>query len=165
MKRLMILCVFVLLLLPVAASAAATIITSTDCIERAFDLDGQTVLYTGEVIGDVMPRGEYAWVNVSDGANAIGVWISKDMLGMISVAGRYGSVGDSLQITGVFHRACQEHGGDMDIHAQQMIVMEVGHAASRPASGMMILAAMLFAGLDVVLLIVYWRRRSPRGRR
>jgi hypothetical protein len=165
MKRLMIWCLLFLTLLPVAASASAAEVTSTDLIEKAFALDGETVVYTGEAIGETLQRGDHAWVNLSDGANAIGVWVDTEMLSMISTVGRYGQVGDTLQVTGVFHRACREHGGELDIHAVQMTVVKAGYAVAWPTAGWMIFGACAFVAMDAVLLIVYLKRRSSRGKR
>ena len=65
-----------------------------------------------------MLRADYAWINVNDGQSAIGVWLDKSLTKEILYTGSYKSKGDWLEITGIFHRACLEHGGDLDIHAQ-----------------------------------------------
>ncbi len=96
----------------------AQAVSSAELINNAKLYDGKAVIYEGEVIGDIMVRGNYAWINVNDGPNAIGIWIDKTLTKDILYAGSYKSKGDWLEITGVFHRACPEHGGDLDIHAQ-----------------------------------------------
>jgi hypothetical protein len=93
-------------------------ISSTELINNAKEYDGKSVIYVGEVIGDVMVRGDFAWVNINDGKNAIGVWLNKELAGEIKFTGSYHAKGDRLEITGVFQRNCIQHGGDMDIHAQ-----------------------------------------------
>jgi hypothetical protein len=93
-------------------------VSSSDLIKNAAQYDGKLITYTGEVIGDVMLRGESAWVNINDGENALGVWMSARLAKEINITGNYKSRGDTLEIVGVFHRACLEHGGDLDIHAQ-----------------------------------------------
>ena len=93
-------------------------ISSTDLINNAKEYDGKSVVYTGEVIGDIMVRGDYAWINVNDGESAIGIWLEKGLTQGINYTGSYKSKGDWIEISGVFHRACSEHGGDLDIHAQ-----------------------------------------------
>jgi hypothetical protein len=93
-------------------------VSSTELINNAKLYDGKVVTYEGEVIGEIMVRGEYAWVNVNDGQNAIGIWIEKSLIKDIIYTGSYKSKGDGVEITGIFHRACPEHGGDLDIHAQ-----------------------------------------------
>ena len=49
-----------LFILPVSAKAETRIVTSTDLIENASALDGDTVVYSGEVVGDILSRGDYA---------------------------------------------------------------------------------------------------------
>jgi len=95
-------------------------LNSDDLIKQARQYDGQVVTYSGEVIGDVMRRGEFAWVNINDGNNAIGVWIKTGLTKEINITGNYKAQGDFLEITGVFYRACLKHGGDLDIHAQTL---------------------------------------------
>jgi len=116
-----------LFILPVSAKAETRIVTSTDLIENASALDGDTVVYSGEVVGDILSRGDYAWINVSDGANSIGIYIPKSQAEKIEHVGRYRVVGDTVSLTGTFHRACAEHGGDMDIHADFINVTKSGY--------------------------------------
>lgn len=99
------------------AAAFAQSISSEELIKNASRYDGQTVIFSGEVIGDVMSRGNYAWLNVNDGRNAIGIWAPKAALQDIKWSGSFKSIGDEVEVAGVFHRACLEHGGDLDIHA------------------------------------------------
>ncbi|TRZ93537.1 DNA-binding protein [bacterium] len=98
--------------------SCAQVITSEELINNAVLYDGKQVVYEGEVIGDVMYRQDYAWVNLLDGRNAIGIWLDKNLAATIVYTGNYKVRGDRLEINGVFHRACSEHGGDLDIHAQ-----------------------------------------------
>ena len=77
-----------------------------------------------------MARGEHFWINVNDGENAIGIWAAKNFLGAISFTSSYTSRGDWLEIKGVFNRACKLHGGDLDIHAIQVIKLRDGRSFS-----------------------------------
>jgi len=97
--------------------ALAQPISSSELINNAKQYDGQTVVFAGEVIGDVMVRGDYSWVNVNDGKSAIGIWLDTALTRNIFYTGSYKSRGDSVEVVGIFHRACVEHGGDLDIHA------------------------------------------------
>ncbi|MDP2927900.1 MAG: DNA-binding protein, partial [Candidatus Omnitrophota bacterium] len=51
-------------------------LSSSELINNAKEYDGKLIVYSGEVIGDVMLRGEFAWVNINDGQNALGAWMS-----------------------------------------------------------------------------------------
>jgi hypothetical protein len=112
-------CIFGILFL-VFDFAKAQPISSTELINNAKQYDAKTVVYEGEVIGDIMVRGEFAWINVNDGKNAIGIWIDKNLTRDIQYSGSYKFKGDWIEITGVFQRACPQHGGDLDIHAQSI---------------------------------------------
>jgi len=100
------------------AASFAQSVSSTELIRNAKQYDGKIVVYEGEVIGDIMKRGDNSWVNINDGNNAIGVWISNSLAKEITYTGSYKAKGSWVEITGIFHRACPEHGGDLDIHAQ-----------------------------------------------
>ena len=155
-----ILVLMLILLLPTVSFAEVRVVSSTDLIHNASEMDGQLVSYTGELIGDIMQRGEYTWLNLSDGSNAIGVWAATDQLGDIAVPGRYGQVGDQVQVTGVFHRACSEHGGDLDIHAEQLLLIEKGHTVTHPLSAVRFILAVVSAGVGAG--IIFTLRRIQR---
>ena len=101
-------------------------ISSTELINNAKQLDGKTVVYEGEVIGDIMLRGDNAWINVNDTNNAIGIWIDRVLANDILFTGSYKSTGDWIEVSGIFNRACLQHGGDLDIHAQRLRKMSQG---------------------------------------
>lgn len=100
--------------------------SSSILIERAKVFDGKTISYQGEAITAVMPRGEYSWVNVHDGDNAIGVWAKTGSLSGVKVLGDYKHRGDVVMVDGIFNRACPLHGGDCDIHAEIISVVKPG---------------------------------------
>ncbi|MDD5584019.1 MAG: DNA-binding protein [Candidatus Omnitrophica bacterium] len=126
-SRVLLTLIFLLLALcnSVVESRSQTI-SSIELINNAKEYDGKSVLYSGEVIGDIMVRAGYAWVNVNDGKNAIGVWASKELIKDITHTGSYSENGDIVEITGVFHRSCRAHGGELDIHAQAITKISSG---------------------------------------
>jgi hypothetical protein len=136
-------------------------ISSARLINNAREYDGKSVVYVGEAVGDVMVRGDFAWVNINDGENAIGVWLDKESAGEIQFTGSYRAKGDQLEITGVFHRNCIQHGGDMDIHAQSIRKISPGRVAGEELDTskrnfVFILLAVL------CLMFVFVRRRKSR---
>ncbi len=143
------------------ALALATNVSSTDLIEKAKELDGQEVVYTGEVIGDIMVRGDHTWVNVSDGSNAVGVFVENQLMSDITLAGKYGVHGDEVEITGIFHRACPEHGGDLDIHAISVQLLEKGYPMTYSIEPWKLPAAAVLA-LATVVLFAYMIRKQRR---
>jgi len=101
--------------------------SSGELIEHAKSHDKQEVVFKGEVVGEVMPRGNFFWVNINDGANAIGIWAEKKLASDIKYAGDYKTTGDVIEVVGVFNRACPEHGGDLDIHARAIKIIKAGN--------------------------------------
>ena len=118
--------IFIFLIIGFSLSAfrflcyAEEAVSSAELINDAKQYDGKSVIYKGEVVGDIMARKEFVWINVNDGVNAIGIWSNKDLVRDIVYTGNYKSRGDEVEVKGVFHRACLEHGGDLDIHAEEL---------------------------------------------
>lgn len=159
-KTFLLIIALMLLLAPAAALAEESGVSSTDLIDHAKDYDGQTVVYEGEVIGDILYRGDYAWLNVSDGQNAIGCWVAAEQAEQVSVCGGYGKRGDTVRITGEFHRACAEHGGDLDIHADSFAIVRAGGAVEQTYPRLLLIAACVLPLPAAALLILVWKRKS-----
>ncbi|MFA5117330.1 MAG: DNA-binding protein [Candidatus Omnitrophota bacterium] len=131
---------------PVYSQAAAGL----DLINNTQQYDGSIVSYKGEVVGEVMARGDYAWLHVNDGSIAIGIWAPKNMVKDILHGGDYHNKGDVVEISGTFHRSCLEHGGDLDIHAVAIKKVIPGNPVIHSVSRRKILAGIL--SLALVLL-------------
>jgi hypothetical protein len=141
-------------------------VSSTELINKAREYDGKNVVYAGEVIGDVMARGDFVWVNVNDGENAIGIWLGKELAGEIQFAGSYHAKGDRLEIDGVFHRACIQHGGDVDIHAQNVRKISPGEPVREELdTGKRNVTFVLLGVLALVLIFARKRRSKESGLR
>jgi len=117
-----------------SSNCFAQVSTSSDLINNAKQYDGKTVSYKGEVIGDVMIRGDYAWLHVNDGFIAIGIWAPKTLIGDIRYAGDYHIKGDIVEVSGTFHRSCLGHGGDLDIHVSEIKKVISGSSVIQPIS-------------------------------
>ena len=133
---------------------------SNDLIDHAKDYDGKTIVYEGEVLGDILYRGDYAWLAVFDGSNTIGCYVTRADAEQISLVGGYGKKGDTVRIEGVFHRACAEHGGDMDIHASSVTVLAAGTLVQMPLSRLVATLAIALPLPAAGLLLLVWRRRA-----
>ena len=133
-------------------------ISSSDLINNAKQYDGQEVSYTGEVIGDVMIRGKFAWINVNDTKNAIGIWLPADLAKEVSYTGSYKTKGDIVEAKGKFNRACIEHGGDLDIHANSLQVIEKGANRDEVLSPRKITVAIVFLIICLTLTVIYFIR-------
>lgn len=146
-----------------ASCACAQPLTSNELIRRATEYDQKTVVFEGEVVGEVMRRGDYAWANVNDGSGAIGVWLPLELAAQISAAGSYGVRGDWVEVSGTFHRACPAHGGDLDIHAQSLRILSRGASCKeRLHEGKRNLAAVFAGVLCLAALLNILRRKLKR---
>jgi len=128
-------------------------IASDELIEKAKDYDGKEIVFQGEVIGDIMERRDGFWINISDGKNAIGVFCKKEFFCGIRFTGDYSHKGDILEIRGIFHRACPEHGGDLDIHAIKMTRLKEGERIIHLASQKKI-QLVIWLGIGLFILVV-----------
>ncbi|MDP2904864.1 MAG: DNA-binding protein [Candidatus Omnitrophota bacterium] len=138
----------------------AQVLSSTELINSAKQYDGQEVVYQGEVVGEVMRRPPHAWVNVHDGLNAIGIWAGLSLIQDITYAGAYQVRGDIIEVIGVFHRACLEHGGDLDIHAANVTLKEGGKKSLDCFDSGEVTTAALLLGV----LVLIWILNQLRGK-
>ncbi len=145
---------FVLLAFPLTLNAYAEDVTViNDLIENAKKLNGQEVTVQGEAIGEVMNRGDYSWVNINDGTNAIGIWLSKSDAEKIKYYGNYKNKGDTVNITGIFNRACKEHGGEADVHSNSIEIVENGHNVKEQLSSQKIITAIVLTLITLLSLL------------
>ena len=150
---------------PLPPGVTPTLVSDQDLVERAQELDGQWVTFQGEALGDLMMRGESAWLNVGGAGYAIGVLMPRAEAVKVQILGNYRFNGDTVRVFGVFHRADPAQGGDLDIVASSLEVVKPG--APRPdrrpgnrvyaAAGLSLLALALFLAAHLV------RRRSEGG--
>jgi tRNA(Ile2) C34 agmatinyltransferase TiaS len=155
---------FVLLCLALIISSSncfAQVSTSSDLLNNAKQYDGKTVNYKGEVIGDVMIRGDHAWLHVNDGSIAIGIWAPKTLIEDIRYAGDYHKKGDIVEVFGTFHRTCSEHGGDLDIHASEIKKVTSGSLVIQPIS-----RKKVYIGISslILVLLFYALKKFFQGR-
>jgi hypothetical protein len=136
------------------ATTFAQSLSSQELIKNAKDYDGKLITYSGEVVGDLMRRGGFAWVNIHDGENALGVWVNFALCKEINFTGKYETHGDSLEVVGVFHQACVEHGGDLDIHAQSMRKLGNGRMAKDKLNSDKVNASLILLGIILVVWIL-----------
>ncbi|PKQ19213.1 MAG: hypothetical protein CVT66_11260 [Actinobacteria bacterium HGW-Actinobacteria-6] len=115
------------------ASAAAAPLSATQILDQRAKLDGQQVALIGEAIGDVLHADEGdVWLNVLSDGTALGVYLPAEMADAVHVLGDYRHAGDIVLVTGEYRRACDQHGGDMDIHATALEVVAPGSVTERP---------------------------------
>lgn len=137
-------------------------VTVSELLAQVTHYDGQLVSFRGEVIGELMRRGQYAWMNVGDPGGVIGVWAPSFLLPDITHVGNYRFWGDIVSVEGIFSAACPEHGGDVDVHAQRLSVYSSGVPRDIAPSVARWIAAGALLLLGVVLTLVSSRTlRDP----
>ena len=97
-----------------------------DLIDRGDEYDDQEISVEGEAIGHLMRRGEFVWLNIDDRSSSLGIWVNFDLATQIKYLGRHAITGDWIKVEGVFHAHCPIHGGDTDIHADKITIVERG---------------------------------------
>jgi hypothetical protein len=158
--KLALIILFFILLSHPASPAFAKELSSSELIKNAKEHDGKVITYSGEAIGDVMMRGEFAWVNINDGENALGVWMSSSLAKEIKFTGSYKTFGDKLRITGIFNRACPMHGGDLDIHAQALYKLaDGGQVVRKLQQSKKDLSLILLGALFLIWILTLFRRK------
>ena len=140
----------------IAANAEETVQINS-LINSAETYNSQTVTIEGEAIGEVLERGDYAWVNVNDGSNAIGIWMKASDAKIIEYFGDYKHVGDTVRVTGVFSRECAEHGGDVDIHCAGIEIMKTGNLVQTEVSATKLILAGILLCAAIIISFIYNR--------
>lgn len=130
-------------------------------VENSVSFDGKTVVFRGEVIG-IMVRGNFAWVNVLDNGVAIGIWVRAEDARKISFVGDYKHVGDMVEVIGTFHMACPEHGGDLDIHADEFVILTVGRELDRAPNLTLTLFSIALSAGAIILAVYLMHVRRER---
>lgn len=130
--------------------------TSKQLIDGANYFNDGKVRYKGEAVTAIMNRGSHSWVNLNDGANAIGIWCETKSLKDVRYIGDYKNKGDVLEVEGVFHRACPMHGGELDIHADSVKIVSVGHVTAErfPVKRIRVAAAFFILTLLAIIILI-----------
>ena len=152
-------------------------VNSASLVENANAWNGRVITFKGEVIGEAMVRGKMVWIHLNDDAymwknieeeakldgynSGHAVWISSDLAMGIRFFGDFKHEGDVVKIAGMFHAACPQHGGDMDIHASTLEIVRVGHSVHHVFNT----SRAITAAVLLVLALVLYRFRIIIRRR
>lgn len=136
MRRAPVVAMLVLTLAALPARGLAAEPSRTDAAEltsAASGLDGTTVRIEGEVVSEALSGGEdHVWLNVLSAGTAVGAWMPVELALEVETFGDWGHTGDIVAVTGTFNEACDLHGGDLDIHATDLAVLERGSERPHP---------------------------------
>ena len=118
--------------------------------------DGQVVTIEGETIGEAMNRGNHSWINVSDGTNALGIWLTSSEAERITSFGDYKHKGDTVRISGIFSKNSPEHGGDVEIDCSSFEIIKKGHTVDEEFTNAKIITATLLFSIAFMLTYAYF---------
>lgn len=151
--------IVLLLVSPLSLNVKAEdVMNINDLIENAKELDGREVTVQGEAIGERMDRGDYSWININDETNSIGIWLNKSHATKILNYGNYKYKGDIVKITGILYRSCREHGGEADLHADSIEIVEEGEPIEEQISSTKIIIAVILTLFALLFLIYFFRQ-------
>lgn len=149
--------IFILSLVDVNADS---IVTSTELIEDTNKYNGQEVTYVGEIVGDIMNKGQFSWIHVNDGNNSMSFYVSNELIKDIKYVGRYNVIGDQLEVSGIFNKACMEHSGDIDIHVNNLKITRIGYKVESNESKSLLLAASVSSLAAITLLAIVIKKHK-----
>jgi hypothetical protein len=167
MSRGFALCLLVLLSTIVGPAMPALandqVVDLTELIAFSADRSGETVLIEGEAIGQVIGKKDgHAFVNVLDETTAVGVFMTEQQTAMITGFGGYKTTGSIVRVSGELNVACEQHGGDFDIHATTVDVLAPPVPREQEPLGIRLVLAPLALALGLGQLFIYRRMRARR---
>lgn len=152
----------VLTILSILLTLQTNSVSINDLIKNSHEYDNQAITIEAEVILEVLERGDFAWININDGTNAIGVYLPIEMTEELKYFGDYNHVGDIVRIEGIFSRNCEEHGGEIDIHATSLKIVTSGYLVEKEVSSWKFIGAFIGFSLSSIALFLYYRVRRKK---
>ncbi len=123
--------------------------------------DQHKVEVEGEAVGSsIYADSGHKWVNIKKDNAMIGVYMANEDAAKITNWASYGHAGDTLSVKGVYHLACAEHNGELEVHADSVDVVQTGSSWHISWD-----AAMLAWGILLIIvgIVVTLLRRVFRG--
>lgn len=145
------------------AEAVGEVMSSAEVVALGAEGDGQTVTVRGEALGEALRDGTGgSWVNVLSDGVALGLWGDAELFEPITRFGDYHWRGEIVEATGVYNAACDQHGGDRDVHIESLRVVEAAEPIERPVQPWKLISGLAMAGAAGALWLRY-RQRSQRS--
>lgn len=165
MRRLVVTALCAALMLSVATQAVATtaVLTPAEAVALALESERTPAVVAGEALGEALTApGGRRWVNIGRSGTALGVVMTAEQAAAVPRFGRYRQRGAALEVSGVLNAACSEHGGDLDLHADTVSVLDEGGAIGDPLHPGKLWLVGLSAGVSLALWARYRQLRRRR---
>jgi hypothetical protein len=154
MRRYLLLFLFLLLLF-FPNSLRADEVSLGELVSNPLNYDQKVIEVRGEVIGNVLKDSGGYWINISDGKGTVGVFIKEANWEGELQGGDYNRRGDIVSVKGLFSVSCAKHGGDLDIHAQRLILLKESKPQPHPLEARKVLISLFL--LFLVLISLFFR--------
>lgn len=165
MRRLIVtaLCAALVLSVGTRAAGSPAVLTPAEAVALALESDGAPATVRGEALGEALTApGGKRWVNIGREGTALGVVMTAEQAASVPQFGLYRQRGATLEVSGVLNSACDEHGGDLDLHADTVSVLDEGGAIADPLHP----GKLWLAGASAAVSLALWARyRQLRRRR
>jgi hypothetical protein len=158
------LCTVLIVVFGSPVSAASDQVSINELMNNSAFYDDKIIVLTGEAIGECLERENGCWINMSDGGNAIGIWMTESDAARIRIYGDYRHTGDKVTVTGIFYEACAEHGGEPDIHCTELTIDHIGAERSQVISKEKGLTAICVVAIALVLCLTYQKKVLLTGK-
>lgn len=145
--------IFILSIVFLPSFASTISITPiNDLILNAFSYDGKEVRVIGEVIGEAMERPGGVFLNINDNGSCIGIFVSKELYSKLHITyfGNYKSIGDKVEVYGIFHKAWDKQKGEICIEAKNIKVLSLGHPRNITPSN----SLLVMTGISIIFLLI-----------
>ncbi len=125
--------------------------------------DGTMITVEGEAIGEhLRAMGGGRWVNILGDDVGLGIWVTDEMAEQIEYFGDYRYDGDIVRVTGILNVACEQHGGEFDVHARSLEIVERGGPREHDIEPLRGVVGIAGLGIAFVLWRLYVKRRDRR---
>lgn len=149
-----------------AASASTmfdTPLSPAEVVEIDRALDGHEIVVEGEAIGEHLRAiGGGRWVNILGDEVGLGIWVTDEMAARIEHFGDYRHTGDIVRVTGIVNIACEQHGGEFDVHATSLEIVSRGEPRPQEIEPMKGVVGVLGLVVAYGLWQLYRTRRDRR---
>jgi hypothetical protein len=136
--------------------------TISDMINNPNMYNGKFLTVQGQAVGSIMRRGDYAWVNMTDGAQSLGFWMPYALAKEIKYTTSYDFKGDLLTVEGTFVAMSLKHDGDMEFDVSKIVKIVPGGKVFHEINFDRVIFLIVISAVAFVLWILKRRFFAPK---